>query len=159
PGAEGGAARSDRRAEERMSGLWRFLAGVVIALRAVSRNKLRAALTILGITIGVAAVVTVTALASGARSAINDQISHLRSNAPIVCPRSARASGVRSLQTGSRLSEFDADALVREATSIKAATPFLRASGTAIYEGQNAKASIIGARLSYFDIRNWKVTR
>jgi putative ABC transport system permease protein len=54
---------------------------------------------------------------------------------------------------------MDADALVRESTSIKAATPFLRASGTVIYEGQNAKASIIGTRLSYFEIRNWKLSR
>ncbi|MFO0586728.1 MAG: ABC transporter permease [Polyangiaceae bacterium] len=139
--------------------LLRFMSGVAIAVRAVMRNKLRAALTILGITIGVAAVVTVTALASGARSSINDQISGLGSNALIIFPRSARASGVRSLQSGSRLSEFDAEALVRESTSIKAATPFLRASGTVIYEGQNAKASIIGARLSYFEIRNWKTAR
>ncbi|MBK8252837.1 MAG: ABC transporter permease [Polyangiaceae bacterium] len=137
----------------------RFLSGVLIALRAVRRNKLRAALTILGITIGVAALVTVTALASGARESIGAQISNLGSNALIVFPRSARPSGVRSLLSGSRLNEFDADALVRESTSIKAATPFLRASGTIVYEGQNAKASIIGARIPYFEIRNWKVTR
>src|SRR6185369_13708691 len=136
-----GAARSDRRAADPMSSLLRFLSGVAIAMRAVTRNKLRAALTILGITIGVAAVVTVTALATGARQSINDQISNLGSNALIVFPRSARPSGVRSLLSGSRLSEFDADALVQESTSIKAASPFLRASGTAIYEGQNAKAS------------------
>ena len=142
-----------------MATLLRFLSGVMIALRAVSRNKLRAALTILGITIGVAAVVTVTALAAGARESIGSQISNLGSNALIVFPRSARPSGARSLQSGSRLSEFDAEALVRESTSIKAATPFLRASGTVIFEGENAKASIVGARLSYFEIRNWKVTR
>jgi putative ABC transport system permease protein len=142
-----------------MATILRLLSGVLIAVRAVARNKLRAALTILGITIGVAAVVTVTALASGARESIGAQISNLGSNALIVFPRSARPSGARSLQAGSRLSEFDADALVRESTSIKLATPFLRASGTAVFEGQNAKASMVGARLSYFEIRNWKVTR
>jgi putative ABC transport system permease protein len=142
-----------------MAFLLRILSGVMIAVRAVARNKLRAALTILGITIGVAAVVTVTALAAGARESIGAQISNLGSNALIVFPRSARPSGARSLQSGSRLSEFDAEALVRESTSIRAATPFLRASGTVIFEGENAKASIVGARLSYFEIRNWKVTR
>jgi putative ABC transport system permease protein len=142
-----------------MSSLLRFLSAVAIAVRAVTRNKLRAALTILGITIGVAAVVTVTALAAGARQSIGDQISNLGSNALIIFPRSARASGVRTLLSGSRLSELDADALVRESTSIKLTTPFLRASGTAIFESQNAKASIIGARISYFEIRNWKLTR
>ncbi|MEZ4313242.1 MAG: ABC transporter permease [Polyangiaceae bacterium] len=141
-----------------MSTLLRFLSGVRIAVLAVVRNKMRAALTILGITIGVAALVTVTALASGARESIGAQISNLGSNALIVFPRSARPSGVRSLQSGSRLNEFDAEALVRESTSIKAATPFLRASGTIIFEGENAKASIIGTRQSYFEIRNWKVT-
>jgi len=142
-----------------MSTLLRFLSAIAIAVRAVTRNKLRAALTILGITIGVAAVVTVTALAAGARESIGGQISNLGSNALIIFPRSARPSGVRSLLSGSRLSELDADALMRESTSIKSATPFLRASGTAIYESQNAKTSIIGARLPYFEIRNWKLTR
>ena len=139
-------------------GLTRVVSAVVIALRAVRRNKLRAALTILGITIGIAAVVTVTALATGARENINNQISNLGSNALIVFARSVRASGARTAQTGSRLSELDSAALVRDSTSIKAAAPFLRAGGQVIYEGQNSKPSIIGSRMSYFEIRNWKVT-
>jgi putative ABC transport system permease protein len=138
-------------------GLTRVVSAVVIALRAVRRNKLRAALTILGITIGIAAVVTVTALATGARENINSQISNLGSNALIVFARSVRASGARTGQ-GSRLSELDSAALVRDSTSIRAAAPFLRAGGQVIYEGQNSKASIIGSRVSYFEIRNWKVT-
>ena len=138
--------------------LTRVVSAVVIALRAVRRNKLRAALTILGITIGIAAVVTVTALATGARENINNQISNLGSNALIVFARSVRASGARTAQTGSRLSELDSAALVRDSTSIKAAAPFLRAGGQVIYEGQNTKPSIIGSRMSYFEIRNWKVT-
>jgi putative ABC transport system permease protein len=138
--------------------LTRVVSAVVIALRAVRRNKLRAALTILGITIGIAAVVTVTALATGARENINNQISNLGSNALIVFARSVRASGARTAQTGSRLSELDSAALVRDSTSIKAAAPFLRAGGQVIYEGQNSKPSIIGSRMSYFEIRNWKVT-
>jgi putative ABC transport system permease protein len=138
-------------------GLTRVVSAVVIALRAVRRNKLRAALTILGITIGIAAVVTVTALATGARENINSQISNLGSNALIVFARSVRASGARMGQS-SRLSELDSAALVRDSTSIKAAAPFLRAGGQVIYEGQNSKASIIGTRVSYFEVRNWKVT-
>jgi putative ABC transport system permease protein len=136
--------------------LTRLLSAVLIALRAVRRNTLRAALTILGITIGVAAVVTVTALASGARASVNSQISNLGSNSLIVFARSARSSGVRTT-TGSKLSEMDSQALVRESTSIRLAAPFLRAGGQVIYESRNTSPSIIGTRLSYFEIRNWKV--
>jgi putative ABC transport system permease protein len=139
-------------------GLTRVASAVIIALRAVRRNKLRAALTILGITIGIAAVVTVTALATGARENINNSISNMGSNALIVFARSVRASGARTGASGSRLSELDSVALVRDSTSIKAAAPFLRAGGQVIYEGQNTKPSIIGSRMSYFEIRNWKVT-
>ena len=136
--------------------LARLLSAVVIALRAVRRNTLRAALTILGITIGIAAVVTVTALASGARERVSTQISALGSNAMIVFARSARASGVRNAAAGSKLSEFDVQALVRESTSIRAAAPFVRAGGQVIYESQNASPTIIGTRLSYYEIRNWQ---
>ena len=137
----------------------RILSAIVIALRAVRRNTLRAALTVLGITIGVAAVVTVTGLGQGARSAVSEQIANLGSNSLIVFMRSARPSGAKSAAGGSRLSELDAEALVRESTSIKLAAPFMRATGQVIFEGQNASPSIIGTRLSYFEIRNWKITK
>jgi putative ABC transport system permease protein len=100
-------------------------------------------------------VVTVTALASGARDRVNTQISSMGSNALIVFARSARASGART-DAGSRLSELDAQALVRESTSIRVAAPFLRAGGQVVSEGQNASPTIIGTRLSYFEIRSWK---
>jgi putative ABC transport system permease protein len=136
----------------------RFFSAIWIALSAVRRNKLRAALTILGITIGVAAVVTVTALASGARASVNAQISNLGSNSLIVFARSARSSGVRST-AGSKLSEMDSQALVRESTSIRLAAPFLRAGGQVIYESRNASPTLVGTRLSYFEIRNWHIDR
>ena len=80
----------------------------------------------------------------------------LGSNALIVVPRSSRASGART-DLGSRLSELDARALVRESTSIEAAVPFMRAAAVAVYEGQNAAPSVIGTKLDYFTVRNWKV--
>ncbi|WP_438024355.1 ABC transporter permease [Sorangium sp. So ce233] len=141
-----------------IAALTRVFSAVVIALRAVRRNKLRAGLTILGITIGVAAVVTVTALASGARANVNAQISNLGSNSLIVFARSARASGVRST-TGAKLSELDGQALLRESTSIRLAAPFLRSSAQVIYEGQNSSPTLVGTRLSYFEIRSWKVAQ
>jgi putative ABC transport system permease protein len=137
--------------------LHRLLAAFLLALRAVSRNKLRAGLTTLGITIGVAAVVTVTALANGARQGVMAQVSALGNNALIVFPRSSRASGVR-LDTSSKLSELDAKALTRDSTSISAAVPFLRSMAVAVYESENTTTSIIGTRLDYFDVRGWKLT-
>ncbi len=140
-----------------MTLLHRLLAAFLLALRAVSRNKLRAGLTTLGITIGVAAVVTVTALANGARQGVMAQVSALGNNALIVFPRSSRASGVR-LDTSSKLSELDAKALTRDSTSISAAVPFLRSMAVAVYESENTTTSIIGTRLDYFDVRGWKLT-
>ncbi len=137
--------------------LRRFGSALFLALRAVSRNKLRAGLTTLGITIGVAAVVTVTALATGARAGVMAQVNALGNNAMIVLPRSARSSGARD-NTSSKLSELDAKALTRESTSIAGAAPFLRATAVVVFEGENASASLIGTRLDYFEIRNWKPT-
>ncbi len=134
----------------------RVLSSLLLALRAVRRNKLRAGLTTLGIMIGVAAVVTVTALASGARVGMMEQVSALGSNALLVFPRNAKASGVRD-GSASKLNELDAKALVRESTSIAAAAPFLRASSTVVYEGSNATTTVIGTRIDYFGIRNWQV--
>jgi putative ABC transport system permease protein len=132
---------------------------MLIALRMVRRNKLRAALTIIGITIGIAAVVTMIALGQGARSSVAGQVQSIGSNVLIVFPRSPRSSGAKNNLVGSRLSEFDCEALTRESTSIRLAAPFLRAGAQAIYEGQNTKTSVIGSRLSYFDVRNLKVER
>jgi putative ABC transport system permease protein len=134
----------------------RIFASLALGLRSVSRNKMRAGLTTLGITIGIAAVVTVTSLAESARSAVTAQVSALGNNALIVQPRSSRASGARD-GTGSRLNELDGRALVRDSTSIAASAPFLRSGGVAVYEGENASTSIIGTKLDYLAIRNWKV--
>ncbi len=139
----------------------RLLAAVSIAGRAIVRNTLRAVLTIVGIMIGIAAVVTMTALGRGAREAVGGQIASLGSNALIVFPESTRTSGARSGAggTGSRLSELDCEGLVQGSTSIAAASPFMNAIAQVIYEGENAKPMIIGTRLDYFTIRNWGLTR
>ena len=139
--------------------LLRALSSILIAFRAVQRNKLRAGLTILGIMIGIAAVVTMTALGKGARESVSSQVQSLGSNALMVFPRSARASGARNNTSGNRLSELDCDPLVDQSTSIRLAAPFLRASTQAIYEGTNTKTSAIGTRLSYFEVRNWKAVK
>ena len=139
--------------------LYRVLASIWIALRMVQRNKLRAGLTVIGITIGIAAVVTMIALGKGARTSVSASVSSLGSNMLIVFPHSGRSSGAKNNASGSRLSELDCEALVRDSTSIRLAAPFMRAGAQAVYEGQNTKTSVIGSRLSYFEVRNLKVVK
>jgi putative ABC transport system permease protein len=139
--------------------LRRFLSSLVIALRSVRRNKLRAGLTIVGITIGIAAVVTMIALGQGARASVSSSVASLGANALYVFPQSSRASGAKNNAASSHLSELDCDALPREATSVHACAPFMRASAQAVYEGQNAATSVIGSRLPYFEVRNLKVDK
>ena len=139
--------------------LSRFLSSILIALRMVRRNKLRAGLTVIGITIGIAAVVTMIALGQGARASVSHTVASLGANALYVFPQSSHSSGAKNNAVGSRLSELDCDALPREATSIALCAPFMRASAQAIYEGQNAQTSVIGSRLTYFPVRNLGVQK
>jgi putative ABC transport system permease protein len=139
--------------------LSRVISSILIALRMVRRNKLRASLTIIGITIGIAAVVTMIALGQGARSSVASQVQSLGSNALILFPRSPRSSGAKNNNLGSRLNELDCEALVRESTSIRLCSPFMQAAVQPVYEGQNAKSFATGARLSYFEVRNLKVKK
>jgi putative ABC transport system permease protein len=125
----------------------------------VLRNKLRAGLTVIGITIGIAAVTTMIALGRGARASVSNSVSSLGANALFVFPQSSHPSGAKNNSAGSRLSELDCDALPREATSIRLCAPFMRASAQVVYEGQNAKTSVIGSRLAYFEVRNLGVAR
>ncbi len=137
----------------------RFFSSFFIALRSVRRNKLRAGLTIVGITIGISAVVTMIALGQGARASVSSSVASLGANALYVFPQSSHASGAKNNAASSHLSELDCDALPREATSVRLCTPFMRASAQAVYEGQNATTSVIGSRLGYFEVRNLHVDK
>jgi putative ABC transport system permease protein len=137
-----------------------ILTGIRIALRAIARNALRAILTILGILIGVAAVVTTTALGSGARDSVAGQIQSIGSNFIIVFPQNSNASGARGATgSGARLTDDDGRAIAREAVSIKEVAPALRARGQIVFGDKNWSTSIVGSTLGFFDIRNWPVAR
>ncbi len=137
-----------------------FIVGVTLALRAIVRNGLRAGLTVLGILIGVAAVVTVTALGAGARMSVGSQISSLGSNVLIIIPQDSNASGARSA-TGARakLTEDDGRAIGREAVSVAAYAPTLRARGQVVFGDKNTSTQIIGSTIAFFTVRNWKVVK
>lgn len=137
-----------------------ILDGIRLALRAIGRNPLRASLTVLGILIGVAAVVIVTGLGTGVRTNIANQIQSLGSNFVIVFPQSAAASGAHGSQgSGVRLSEDDGRAIVRETPSIVAQAPALRSAGQVVYLDRNWNTSIVGTTTSYLNVRAWKIAR
>ena len=137
-----------------------FVTGVRLAILSIVRSTMRASLTILGILIGVAAVVTVTALGAGARDQVTDQIQNMGSNVIMVAPQSAAASGAKSaLGAGARLTEDDGRAIVREAVSVAAVAPALRSRAQIVNGERNWSASIIGSNRSFFQVRSWAVAR
>jgi putative ABC transport system permease protein len=140
-----------------IAALWR---GIGLALRAISRNMLRASLTVLGILIGVAAVVVVTALGSGARESVGAQIQSIGSNFIIVFPMNSAASGAKGAQgSGVRLSDEDEQAIRRDAVSVSAIAPALRTVAQVVSGDRNWSTSVVGTSLDYFTIRNWKLRR
>jgi putative ABC transport system permease protein len=137
-----------------------FLDGIRLAILAIVRNPLRASLTVLGILIGVAAVVTVTSLGAGARQNMASRIQAIGSNFIIIFPESVQASGARGAQgSGMRLTEEDGRAIMRETPSLVAMAPALRSAVQAVYADQNRTTQAIGTTLPYLTVRNWPVER
>src|SRR5580698_2210100 len=137
-----------------------LLDGIRLALRAIVRSPLRASLTVLGILIGVAAVVTVTALGDGARENVANQIQSIGSNFIIIFPQSSQVSGTRGAQgSGARLTEEDGRSILNESTSVVAVAPNLRSLGQVVYGDQNWNTNLVGTTLAYFQVRTWDVER
>jgi putative ABC transport system permease protein len=128
-----------------------------IALRALQRNKLRAFLTMLGIIIGVASVISMVAIGQGSKQSIQKQLSGMGSNMIIIRPNSNVSAGVRldatSVQT---LTMDDVKALQREGTHLSAVTPVMTTKGQAINGNNNWSTTITGVNTQYLDIiRQW----
>jgi putative ABC transport system permease protein len=128
-----------------------------IALRALAVNKLRSALTMLGIVIGVAAVIVMLAVGSGARARVEEQIRALGSNLLLVTSGATTAGGVR-LGFGSALtlSEEDAAAITREVPGVLAA-PALRGAAQLVWGNQNWSTVLFGVTPEYFEVRQWEL--
>lgn len=127
-----------------------------LALRALGRNKLRAGLTVLGILIGVAAVVTMTALGAGAKERIESQLASLGVNVLMVFPGATATGGARGAQgTAGGLTEDDARAIVREIPSVAYAAPLLSASAQVVAGPRNTATRVQGTTPEYFLVRNW----
>jgi putative ABC transport system permease protein len=131
---------------------------VRIAGRALRVNKLRSALTMLGIIIGVAAVIAMVGIGAGAQARVAEQIQSLGSNLIIVLSGSVTSSGIR-LGTGSQLSitEDDASAIAREIPLIQVAAPSVRGTAQVVYGNLNWSTVIQGVTSDYFEARDWPV--
>ena len=126
-----------------------------VALRALAVNKLRSALTMLGIIIGVAAVIVMVAVGAGAQARVEEQIRALGSNLLLILSGARTQSGVR-LGTGSiyTLSEDDAIAINREIPDALAA-PALRGGAQVIWGNANWATQIYGTTPEYLEVRQW----
>lgn len=125
-----------------------------IALRALKVNKLRSALTMLGIVIGVAAVIATAAIGSGAKQRIQEQIASIGSNVIIILPGSLTSSGLR-MGTGNAitLSESDARELPVQCQDIALAVPAVRGGAQVVYGNSNWATIIVGTTPGYLEVR------
>jgi len=124
-----------------------------VALRSLAVNKLRSALTMLGIVIGVGAVIVMIAVGAGAQQRVEEQIRALGSNLLLVMPGSTTAGGVRmGFGSGSTLTEDDVAAINREIPEALAA-PALRGSAQVVWGNANWSTQIYGITPEYLDVR------
>jgi macrolide transport system ATP-binding/permease protein len=157
-GRQPGAARLVERKE---NGRAAFLANLSqsmrMALRSLAANKTRSALTMLGIIIGVAAVIAMLSIGRGAQGAITGQIEGVGTNLLMVMPGSTQSGGVRSSAGSAQtLTYEDAQALVG-LSALAAVAPVSNSSGQFVYGNQNARTSVTGVTPEYAVVRNYKV--
>ncbi|HEV2095350.1 MAG TPA: ABC transporter permease [Chthoniobacterales bacterium] len=127
-----------------------------IAFRALRRNKLRSALTALGIIIGVGAVIAMVGIGNGAKAQVESQIASLGENLILIFSGSTTASGIRTGWGGAgTLKIEDADAIRREVPSVNAVSEELQSNSQIASGNQNWFTRILGESAEYFDIRQW----
>ena len=131
---------------------------LLLALRSIRRNLLRSFLTILGIVIGVSAVITMVTLGNGATQAVQTQISSLGTNLLMVRPGQRQGPGGGGGGGGApSFKEADADAILAQIGGVAAVAPEGRAGVTVVANGRNWATSVIGSTNAWFDTGNWKL--
>ncbi|HTO54141.1 MAG TPA: ABC transporter permease [Myxococcota bacterium] len=129
---------------------------LVVAWRALARNKTRSALTMLGIFIGVAALITMVAVGQGANRAVIEQIESLGANLLVVLPGATTTGGVRGgFGSASTLQVADAEAIRREVSSVANVSYLLRGAAQAQYGDQNWNTTVQGVSPGYLEIQHW----
>jgi putative ABC transport system permease protein len=133
---------------------------IKIAFRALVRNKMRAALTMLGIIIGVSAVIAMVSIGQGAQASVQAQISSIGTNLLFVSAGAQNVGGVRSGtgETGTNtLTVEDLEAISREVPSVSMVTPAVNTRTQLIFGNQNWNTQIQGVNEQYPEIRKWNV--
>jgi putative ABC transport system permease protein len=127
-----------------------------VALKALRVNKLRSSLTMLGMIIGVAAVIAMLAIGGGAQERVREQLKNLGSNLMLIFPGSTTASGVR-LGTGAAqtLTEEDAQAIAAEIDGVVVAAPSVRGAGQVVAGNSNWSTQYFGTNNDYLIARDW----
>ncbi len=132
------------------------LVTIMVAFRAVLRNKMRSFLTTLGIIIGVAAVIAMMAIGAGAKAQVEQAFAAMGTNLLIVMPGSSTTGGsMGGFGSQPTLTWDDWTAIRTEVPSVKAAAPQLRSSQSIVSDELNWTTSVTGTSIDYFDIRSW----
>lgn len=130
----------------------------LMAWASLIANKLRSLLTMLGIIIGVAAVIALVSIGNGVKQDIEDSISSLGSNLLVVMPGAPRTPGVRpsagSMKT-LKVSDYEA---IAKLDGVKAASPMTNGSYVVIYQNKNWTTSVAGVNANFLDVNNWTMT-
>jgi putative ABC transport system permease protein len=129
---------------------------IAVAFQSIRANALRSVLTMLGIIIGVGAVITMVALGTGAQKAVNDRIAALGANVFSVFAGQASFGGVR-ITDRTILSTDDYQALLRDATLLKAIVPEMQQSLQIKYGNQNSNVNVVGTTPNYVEVKNYSV--
>ena len=126
------------------------------AWRALAANALRSVLTMLGIIIGVGAVIAMVAVGQGATDRVQEQMQALGSNIMLVVPGGVSQAGVRlGAQTRQRLTEEDALAIGLEILEVQVAAPTSRATGQVVWGNSNWGTTVMGVNNDYLEARDW----
>jgi len=131
--------------------LWNTL---ILAVRAIRRNLMRSFLTVLGIVIGVAAVITMVTLGNGATQSIADQISKMGSNILMVSPGQRFGPGAASAPS---FKLADVEAIRAQIFSAKWVAPVVNAQSTAVFQANNWSTTVTGSNNDYFPAGNWEL--
>ncbi|MGH7969864.1 MAG: ABC transporter permease, partial [Limisphaerales bacterium] len=136
----------------------RILATLRIAARALKRNLMRTILTMLGIIIGVGAVIGAVSLTNGAKSQIEAQIASMGQNVILVWSGSFTRGGMHSGWGGAgTLTVEDAEAIQREIPGVTAISSEVRSGALVVAGNENWNTTLLGESPEYFDIREWPV--
>ena len=130
----------------------------LMAWASLIANKLRSLLTMLGIIIGVAAVIALVSIGNGVKQDIEDSISSLGSNLLVVMPGAPRTPGVRPSQGSMKslkISDYEA---IAKLEGVKAASPMTNGSYVVIYQNKNWTTSVAGVNSNFQDVNNWTMT-